>query len=243
MIKVLVDVDSMYSGKKALSLPGCCLPFCDRSDGDHRDDLGFCHRSKWCPHARRDSQVIAAYRDPVHFEKLKPYEAVPLALRKLQRCGWTLTFWTTRPKSQTFQIVKALKEAKVWDEALLLAPDSNLLCIEDLPLDFNYSVETTKLSLLEKCFGEDLLNPETYLIAIEGDPLEAAILQNYQPKILVTMAPQTWLTIIATAPNELLKTLLLERRPLHQSTLLKGDINDYTEHTSDSRKGTEPLPQ
>lgn len=209
MTKVLVDVNAMFGGKSILEKPQCSLEICDKSDGDWRFK-GVCHRAKWCSHARRDPKAVSSYRDPTDFINQSIYEAVKPAILKMQRSNCQIAFWTTRPKSQTVQIIEALKRAKVWDEALLLS-ESKLLYIEDLPQDFDYSVETAKLSILERFFGEDL-KQNRKIIAIEADPLEASILKNYNPSIIVLMAPLVWLNVIATDPKDMHKTLNAEQK-------------------------------
>lgn len=223
MLKVLVDVDAMFGGKAVLENPQCNISFCDRTDGDFRNE-GVCYRHKWCPHARRDPKAVESYRDPDHFRNQLVYSAVKPALEKMQRCNCRIAFWTTRPKNQTCQIIEALKRAEVWDDALLIS-ERVLLHTEDLPFNFDYSVETTKLTILERSFGKDLVSNRK-IVAIEADPLEAAILKNYQPSLTVLMAPMVWLNVIAADEKQLPKILVSEYNPVPSGKEGRRTINE-----------------
>lgn len=213
----------MFGGKALLELPKCSIPLCDRIDGNFRS-AGICHRNKWCEHARRDPSAVESYRNPKHFENQSVFLAVKPALEKLQRSNCRIAFWTTRPKTQTFKIIEALKTAEVWNEALIIS-GRNLLHIEDLPSDFQYSLETAKLSILEKSFGKDLSSGKR-VIAIEEDPLEAAILKNYNPNLTVLLAPSVWLDIIAADSNEMQHILQTESAILPPGIKFRRTTNE-----------------
>ena len=227
MMKVLVDVDSMFGGVFHLGVPRCKLRCCERTKLPK--DLGpcLCGQHSWCKNLRRSRSTVAAYRDPQYFVGRKPLVTVKPALNKLLRCGWIAALWTTRPLNQTVQITTALRESGIWEKFQLLTEGKVLHALE-LPLGWDYSIETAKLTILEKAFGEDLDQSQT-LVAIEQDPMEDLILREYtQGRVIVHKSPKVWEAIADTNSDEMLNELLAtERRPPPRGKMFYKENNPH----------------
>jgi hypothetical protein len=201
---ILIDVDALFGFPSALSLPRCPLRSCDKDEGQHQDPNGFCTRHKWCVHAKRSSELTKAYRDPQHLKTKEILQAVPVAIQKLHQNGWQLSLWTTRPQSQSFQIIEALKRAEIWDLALPLSATDTLLNTFPSPSLWDYSIETAKLTLWETVYTPILNQFELPIAAIEADELEANVLKNYGgDQLTVKMSPSVWIEILAIDPDSL----------------------------------------
>lgn len=212
-VKVLIDVDALYGWEPRLGLPFCIRDSCERNG--ESSVIGECQNGSkfWCRNLRRPKSVVATYRDPHYFDRRLPLEFINPALSKLIQCGWSVALWTTRPQNQTIQIIASLEKAGLWDKFQLLAKDLVLHSIE-VPPDWDYSIETVKLSLLEKYFREELESGRKF-VAIERDPMEAAILKEYaQGRVIVHMSPEVWVNIISVEHRELLSVLLATECPI-----------------------------
>jgi hypothetical protein len=133
--------------------------------------------------------------------------AIVPAFEKLERCGWLVSFWTTRPKRQTYNIIKTLKEAGIWERAQMLCGTPLLLNNSELPDNGTFSPATEKLTLFEKVYGR-LGGEGWWLAAIEAEPLEASILQAYTGShVTVHISPRIWLKILV-AGSEAVDNLL-----------------------------------
>lgn len=168
--------------------------------------------------------VDSMFEDPLSFRGSSPLGTVGSALDKLLRCGWLAVLWTTRPLNQTVQIVETLKDVGLWEKFQLLS-EGKVLHTLDHPLAWDYSIKSLKLSLLEKAFGEDL-DQGNDLVAIERDPLEAAILKEHaKGRVIVHRSPEVWADIITINPDEMLTELLAtERTSLPSGSMIKEDI-------------------
>jgi hypothetical protein len=215
LLKVLlIDVDSVFeqSSKPQLMLPICSQEICDRPEGNYRSPDGQCSRKQWCPHARRSPEQIKAYTDPCHLRGKSSYAAVIPALERIIKEGWQVCFWSTRPKNQQFEIIQVLRRCGVWDLALLTHHGQNpelLLHTIRIPENWDFSIETAKLMILETKYGKLLDDHDTQIVAIERDPLEAAILRSYSKRIIVKTSPDVWISIL-TSPSEVITQSLIE---------------------------------
>jgi hypothetical protein len=126
--------------------------------------------------------------------------AVVPALDKLAEAGWLFSFWSTRPRRQTFHIISVLRRVGIWQKAQVFSGTHLLLNNSDLPIDGSFSPATEKLTLFEKVYGK-IYSPDWPIVAIESDPLEASILQAYGGRsVVVHLSPKIWLDILV---NEL----------------------------------------
>lgn len=192
---VIIDVDAMLGIRNTLCPPCCLRDVCNKNPnflGENKQ----CLRREWCESAAYNPNDILEYRSASNITAENCYMAVIPALEKLAELNCLVSFWTTRPKRQTFRIIQTLKEVGIWSKAKLLSGTPLLLNNSVLPDNGNFSPATEKLTLFERVYGK-LSNEGWLLAAIEADPLEASILRAYTgSQISIHLAPRIWLEIL-----------------------------------------------
>jgi hypothetical protein len=192
---LIVDVDAMLGLRNTLGNPSCLRSTCNKGESS-LSERGKCLRGRWCENSSYDPKSILEYRSESNVTSDNCYSAVLPALEKMALSGWLVSFWTTRPKKQTFRIIKTLREVGIWKTAQTLSGTPLLLNSSELPDNGNFSPATEKLTLFERVYGK-LSDDEWSLAAIEADPLEANILQSYTgSRVTVHISPRIWLEIL-----------------------------------------------
>jgi hypothetical protein len=187
---LIVDIDSLFDSQSYLNPPQCNLLACDR--GNFRDESGQCQYSRCCSHSiyRPGSD----YHTEQSIETHKLWSAVIPALHRINECGWLLSFWTTRPRHQTFKIIQTLKKTGIWYQTLWFSGTSLLL---SCPESRNYNSAIDKLSLFEKVYGELFSLGEYTFCFVESDPVAARIIRSYLgDKTPIKLAPKVWLEVL-----------------------------------------------
>lgn len=196
---LIIDVDALMGTRNKLNYPCCLKSACDKAI-DFRGKDGRCKFGKWCASAHYHPENITEYRSASNVTEDNCYMAVLPALDKLADAGWLFSLWTTRPRRQTFHIIRVLMKTGIWQKASVFLGTHLLLNNSDLPADGSFSPATEKLTLFERAYG-NICDPDWPVVAIESDPLEASILQAYGGRnVVVHLSPKIWLDILV---NEL----------------------------------------
>lgn len=204
---IIIDVDALLGTKNKLNLPCCLKSICNKTTNFLGED-SRCKLGRWCANAHYNPANIAAYRSELNVTEDNCYMAVLPALDKLADAGWLFSLWTTRPKRQTYNIIRVLMKTGIWQKAQVFSGTRLLLNNSDLPADGNFSPATEKLTLFEREYGKNC-DPRWPVVAIESDPLEASILQAYGGKsVVVHLSPKIWLDILMNE-SETLDDLLV----------------------------------
>jgi hypothetical protein len=199
---IIVDVDALLGTKNKLHYPCCLRSVCDKTT-DFLGKDGRCRFARWCASAHYHPENISAYRSALNLTEDNCYMAVIPALDKLAEAGWLFSFWSTRPRRQTFHIISVLRQAGIWQKVQMFSGTPLLLNNSDLPIDGSFSPATEKLTLFERVYG-NIYDPNWPIVAIESDPLEASILQAYGGRgVVVHLSPKIWLDILVNEPETL----------------------------------------